>query len=104
MSITQPIDLVVWVGPGREFCPILEHTRIKTPGGDIMLRTNLSAYMMPADVPKQPGLHLVKGMAHVHQRPGYGYECRLIFEYSVKIVGGLAEIAEEGESKGVFDA
>lgn len=104
MSKPQLINLVVWVGPGREFCPILEHTRIASPGGDMTLRGNLSMFVMPADVPKESGLHLVKMMAHVYQKPGFGYECRLMFEYSTKIAGDLAEILAEAEAKGLVDA
>lgn len=104
MSNPQPIDLMVWIGPGRDHSPILEHTRVTTPGGDITLRASLANYMMPADVPKQPGLHLVKAMAHVHLRPGFGYECRLLFEYSTKIAGNLAGILMEAQARGAVDA
>ncbi len=92
MSITQPIDLVVWVGPGRDHSPILQHTKIETPGGEITLRANLVLYMAPADVPKEPGLYLVKADAQVVKRPGYGTDCRLIFRKAKQVAGDLAEL------------
>jgi len=92
MSNPQPINLVVWIGPGRDRSPVLQHTKIETPGGDITLRANLAAYMMPADVPKMPGLHLVKADAHVFNRPGFGYDCRLIFRKAAQVAGDLVEL------------
>lgn len=98
MKTPQPIDLVVWVGPGRDHSPILEHTRITTPGGDITIRTNLFNYMTPADVPKTPGLHLVKADAYIYNRPGYGYDCRLIFRKAKQVAGDLADLRTSIES------
>ncbi|MEW4566103.1 hypothetical protein AB1K70_26535 [Bremerella sp. JC770] len=97
MSNTQPINLVVWIGPGRDRSPILQHTEIKTPSGDITLRANLGMYMMPADVPKTPGLHLVKADAHVFIKPGYGHGCSLIFRKARQIAGDLAELVMGAE-------
>lgn len=103
MKTPQPIDLMVWVGPGRQFCPILEHSPIETPSGDVTLHGNLSLFISPADVPKSPGLYLVKAMAHVYQKPGYGYQCRLIFEYSLSITGDLARVLAEAQNNGAVD-
>lgn len=92
MNNPQPIDLVVWIGAGRDRSPVLQHTKIETPGGDITIRTNLSVFMAAADVPKTPGLHLVKADAHVYNRPGYGYDCRLIFRKATQVAGDLADL------------
>jgi len=97
MNNPQPIDLVVWIGHGRDQSPVLQHTKIKTPDGDITLRTNLVVYMAPADVPKTPGLHLVKADAHIFHRPGFGHDCRLIFRKARQIAGDLAELVMGAE-------
>ena len=93
MSSPQLIDLVTWIGPGREQSPILEHSPIQfDDGAHCLLRGNLTVYIAPPSLPKTPGLHLIKAEAHTFQRPGFGYECRLVFLGAKQLTGDLAEL------------
>ncbi|MEW4454560.1 hypothetical protein AB1L30_17940 [Bremerella sp. JC817] len=93
------ITLAVWVGIERDQAPILEHQRIETPGGDSRLAGSLGLHMNMADVPREPGLYVIKASACVHQVPGHGWACRLIFEDAQRVTEGLTSLVKRWEAE-----
>ena len=86
----QRIHLAIWKPSNRSRWLLLEHERLRTPGGDFCLAGDLSLYIPPGLLPPEPGLHVCDVTVSFYENPGFGTDCRLNLHATRQIVGGIS--------------